>query len=805
MFFHYLKMAFRSLGKYRMQNIISIVSLAVALFCFSINMYLTRSLLEVDNWVDDQVVYLKTKTKDFSYYDVSYNLAKEFQSQRPEIEVVSWFRTVSMGWNKADGQSLVNYDYFVFTDTALLDVIGLNLVAGNWQSVCRTDAEHCVVLAESFASKQFGSAYSAIGQEMYFEGMGMVTVQAVLKDLPYANSITGFQYSAGWLLSKDEKFYNRPGFAWAKLKEGIDPDQFCNDVLSYSVPATTDSDEIKNIVATTRKSSGESDLGFIRTSLMLLLISLPGILILAVALFNYFHLLVNSILSGRREYALRRVHGARTVDMWKMVSAQIILITVLTGILSLIIARYVTPLIAVTNSTGNASGGSTEFFMATGVIVKHTLQYILMLIAAGLLIAWFAVIRIKRAEMSDMIKRNYGGRNFMLGVQLTVAQLTVTLLVAMFLKMQSNLTGLYSWLSIQDKKCIISDKVFGSMTDLAPEVEYLKSYPYITHVTTMFREYLSRDNILITEYATGGYDDKMNCNRVIISPEVLDMYEVGLKAGRMPQKSNEILVDDRFIERFGLNIGDTIRVQDLTRNYPDIGSVFIYNSESDWIPLVVTGHIDMLLEKTDFRNMMVEYDQPVIYCNWKVLNGFVVVRCLPGHEDETRAVITAYHNPDYDAERDGIDYSMTPSLYDLLDENNTVWNSIGFIAWIVAIIAFIITLLGVYSAISIDTTRRRKEMAVRKINGARTGRITMLFVNLYVKLFIISSAVSIPLSAFLIKTMIMNNKPYEKGAGYAILFYMCIVLIMVAFVSLTIGFKIYRISRENPADVIKSE
>ena len=804
MFLHYLKIAFRSLGKYRMQNLISIVSLAVALFCFSINVYLTRSFLEMDNWVDDQVVYLKTQTKDFNYYDVRYNRVKELQSQRPEIEAVSWFRTVSMGWNKADGQSLVNYDFFVFTDSAMLDVLGLDLVAGNWQSVCRTNAEHCVVLAESFARKQFGSADSAIGQEMYIQELGTVTVQAVLKDLPYANSITGFEYSAGWLLSKDEKFYRNLGLACAKLKEGIDPDEFCNDVLCYDEPETVDSNEIQNIVAT-RKSPGGSDLGFFRTSLILLLMSLPGILILIVALFNYFHLLVNSILSGRREYALRRVHGARTVDMWKMVSVQIILITILTGILSLIIARYVTPMITVTNATGNASGGVTEFFMATDVILKHTLQYILMLIAAGLAIAWFAVIRIKRAEMSDMIKRNYGGRNFMLGVQLTVAQLTVTLLVAMFLKMKSNLTEPYSWLSIQDKKCIISDKIFGSMTDLAPEVEYLKSYPYITHVTTMFREYLSRDNTLITEYTTGGYDDKMNCNRVIISPEVLDMFEVGLKAGRMPQKTYEILVDDHFIERFGLNIGDTIRVQDLTRNYPDLGSYFIYNSESDWIPLVITGHIDNLFEKTDFRNIMADYDQPAIYCNWKVLNGFVVVRCLPGHEDETRAVISGYHNPDYDVERDGIDYIMTPSLYNLLDENNSIWNSIGFIAWIVAIIAFIITLLGVYSAISIDTTRRRKEMAVRKINGARKRNITMLFANLYVKLFIISSVISIPISAFLIKVAILNNRPFEKGAGYAILFYLFILLIMVVFVSLTIGFKIGRISRENPADVIKSE
>ena len=140
-----------------------------------------------------------------------------------------------------------------------------------------------------------------------------------------------------------------------------------------------------------------------------------------------------------------------------------------------------------------------------------------------------------------------------------------------------------------------------------------------------------------------------------------------------------------------------------------------------------------------------------------------------------------------------------------MDQSNSVWNSIGFIAWIVAIIAFIITLLGVYSAISIDTSRRRKEMALRKINGAKTSQITMQFANLYIKLFIISSVISIPLSAFIIKQAILNGQPLEKGTGYAILFYLFILAVMVVFVSLTIGFKIFAIARENPADVIKSE
>ena len=810
MILHYLKMAFRSLGKYRMQNIISVVSLAVALFCFSINMYISRFMMQMDNWLDDRVVFM-TDVEGSSY--VSFDLAKEIAAQRPEIEAVVRFNPYARSWKKADDQSMTAHsDYFISTDPSLLDVLGLKLMAGNWQSIRDTKAEHCLALSESFAKKLYGSADAAVGQEILIEELGVVTVQAVVQDLPFANSIMDFEYAAGWLFSKDDQFLTgrRHGLAWVKLKEGIDPETFCN--TPYSVwlddERVMTSDSYWNLrdkdikigggIKFATRSPGKSDLGFWKFSLSLLLVSLPGILILIVALFNYFHLLVNSILSNRREYALRRVHGACTADMWQMVSTQIVLVTILTGILSLFIARYVTPMIRVTDSQGP---GVTQFFMDTNIIIKHTLEYIVLLVAAGLLIAWIAVTRVRRADMSGTLKRSYSGRNFMLGVQLTVAQLMITLLVALLLKMRSNLTDPYSWLSKEDKTCIITDRIYNdnrSMMD--PEISYLKSLPYITHAVCMYNEHLG-GSTLNTEFNTSGYSNETDCYRTIIDAETMDMLGVRIREGRMPVRSTEIMVDDQFTERFRLDIGDTLKVRDFMRNYPDADYDFT-GDETAWIPLVIVGHIDNLLDKSI---LMTGYysgiQHPSIYCNWKVLSGFVVIRCLPGYQKEAKEAIAKYHNPDY---KEG-DYNLAMSLYDYMDQNNSIWHSIGFIAWTVAIIAFIITLLGIYSAISIDTTRRRREMAVRKINGAKTSQITMQFANLYVKLFIVSTVVSIPLSAFVIKHIILNGQLYDKGAGYAILFYLFILAVMVLFVTMTIGFKIHRIARENPADVIKSE
>ena len=810
MILHYLKMAFRSLGKYRMQNIISVVSLAVALFCFSINMYISRFMIQIDNWLDDRVVFMTDVNGGSS---VSFDLAKEIAAQRPEIEALVRFNPFARSWKKADDQSMTsNSDYFISTDPSLLDVLGLKLMAGNWQSIRDTKAEHCLALSESFAKKLYGSADAAVGQEILIEELGVVTVQAVVQDLPFANSIMDFEYAAGWLFSKDDQFLTgrRHGLAWVKLKEGIDPETFCN--TPYSVwldderAMTSDSYwnfrdkdiKIGGGIKFATRSPGKSDLGFWKFSAALLIVSLPGILILIVALFNYFHLLVNSILSNRREYALRRVHGAHTADMWQMVSTQIVVVTILTGILSLFIARYVTPMIRIADSQGP---GVTQFFMDTNVILTHTLEYIVLLVAAGLLIAWIAVTRVRRADLSGTLKRGYSGRNFMLGVQLTVAQLMITLLVALLLKMRSNLTEPYSWLSKEDKTCIITDRIYNdnrSMMD--PEISYLKSLPYITHAVCMYNEHLG-GSTLNTEFNTSGYSNETDCYRTFIDAETMDMLGVRIREGRMPVRSTEIMVDDQFTERFRLDIGDTLKVRDFMRNYPDADYDFT-GDETAWIPLVIVGHIDNLLDKSILTTGYYSSIQhPSIYCNWKVLSGFVVVRCLPGYQKEAKEAIARYYNPDFN---EG-DSHMAMSLYDYMDQNNSIWHSIGFIAWTVAIIAFIITLLGIYSAISIDTTRRRREMAVRKISGAKTSQITMQFANLYAKLFIVSTVVSIPLSAFVIKHIILNGQLYDKGAGYAILFYLFILAVMVLFVTMTIGFKIHRIARENPADVIKSE
>ncbi len=57
-----------------------------------------------------------------------------------------------------------------------------------------------------------------------------------------------------------------------------------------------------------------------------------------------------------------------------------------------------------------------------------------------------------------------------------------------------------------------------------------------------------------------------------------------------------------------------------------------------------------------------------------------------------------------------------------------------------AIVSIIITLLGVYSSITLDTERRQKEVAIRKVNGAGMSHIIWLFARLYITLLMVTAA-----------------------------------------------------------------
>ena len=123
---------------------------------------------------------------------------------------------------------------------------------------------------------------------------------------------------------------------------------------------------------------------------------------------------------------------------------------------------------------------------------------------------------------------------------------------------------------------------------------------------------------------------------------------------------------------------------------------------------------------------------------------------------------------------------------------------IGFLA----IVTLTIVLLGIYAAITLDTENRQKEVAVRKINGASMKDIILLFARLYALLLIVTFVLAIPIVSVLGKEF---SQMYTIFIDMDFGFYACVFLCITLIVTLTVGFRIYRITQINPAQIIKKE
>ena len=63
---------------------------------------------------------------------------------------------------------------------------------------------------------------------------------------------------------------------------------------------------------------------------------------------------------------------------------------------------------------------------------------------------------------------------------------------------------------------------------------------------------------------------------------------------------------------------------------------------------------------------------------------------------------------------------------------------------IVSIVCVIISIFGIFSQVTLSCEQRRKEIAIRKVNGATIGSILQMFIKEYFVLLLVSGSYSIP-------------------------------------------------------------
>jgi putative ABC transport system permease protein len=139
------------------------------------------------------------------------------------------------------------------------------------------------------------------------------------------------------------------------------------------------------------------------------------------------------------------------------------------------------------------------------------------------------------------------------------------------------------------------------------------------------------------------------------------------------------------------------------------------------------------------------------------------------------------------------------------DEFNRMYQveqTISSLAKIFAVLAILITVLGVLSLASYTAEQRTKEIGIRKVLGAGDKQVVALFASIFVKIVVVSSLIAIPASWYFAEKWLQGFVYRVSISPFIFLFSLAGLLLVT---SLTVSYEVWRSVRANPVSALRTE
>ncbi|WP_299091366.1 ABC transporter permease [uncultured Bacteroides sp.] len=798
MILHYFKIAFRNLCKYKTQNIISIIGLAVGLLCFCICIYCSRFVESTDHCFANH-----NRIAELNLYD---SKADRYFSGSP-VPLAEELRTWSLGETEAissvtyprerpyyvelSQEKILPYELeTIEIDTFYNEIFTPEMVAGHWKMA--SQSLNSVILSQYMAIKIFGNAESAIGKHMTLmrrlntspestpkTGGIVYTIQAVMKDIPLNNSLDFMQNidmltvndSEGLLQSP--KRHNMTGASTyallaaqttcAALEKQFSKRNYTYTLYNESYTITA------NGMGTQLKKQGASYLALVT--------GIIGTLILLVGLINFFHFLIGSFFNRTKEYSIMKMAGCN----WKQLFSLLFIQSLIVISISFVLVLWGIELLG---DRMNFSLSGLVMSFSPELLLMHTLQYIVFLIILCAIICLFVSARIRRISVQTGIYGNnkrrgkQWGRNFMLGIQFFICWVFVSLTVALYLQSEKTANTLFHTLSQREKAEILSiplDYPFMKNEEKLTMIERFKQHAGVKEVLLSDISYMHgmSGNGLTTE--KGNENSWIDISIMAVPSNFFSFMNISIEQGSTPQTEKEIIVDRAW--------------QEIQKK--EVIGMNLYSWKADYTICGISAPFQADVYNRSSGYAFVPYDSSIYI-------GHCYIKSHPGQQKDVAQWIEKVCR---EMLPENITYQTKTFLDDIHEEQAIEYNLKDIILFF-AIVSIIITLLGVYSSITLDTERRQKEVAIRKVNGADVPQIILLFARLYIILLFCSAVIAFPL---VYAALMLWKQMYTVFFDCGFLFWLCIFLIVTFITAITILFRILRIARSNPAEVIKNE
>lgn len=145
---------------------------------------------------------------------------------------------------------------------------------------------------------------------------------------------------------------------------------------------------------------------------------------------------------------------------------------------------------------------------------------------------------------------------------------------------------------------------------------------------------------------------------------------------------------------------------------------------------------------------------------------------------------------------------MSSNLRDYMARSMFALEILQNIAWILAIVSLAICLISIFSTVMLDTQTRKKEVAIRKVNGALTKDITKLFGRTYLVISLIAMVFAVVAMLLFHIVLSQTFDMVEINPAFPI---SLSVVIVIGFIAVIIACQVRKIMKVDPSEILVKE
>ncbi len=777
MILHYLKVAVRSLMKYKMQTAISVVGLAVGFVCLSFSMIWIRYELTYDDFHRGaERLYVPYQTcgldlKGFSPRSV-FPVGKVIRETFPEVEDAASFSCWTTQAGRTEDERMeVEY---IRTDSAFIRMFDIRLLQGSWGFLHKPEEE--IALTQEAAQRFFGSIEDVLGKELYLLG----------KPRKITALLSGWSKHSNFFYEIIEGVPDRANDNWMasgfysclRLKEGVDRKVFAEKLKQTNLnPKGIVSvsglmlERLMDCHYTLFQDTNRIALQYVQ------LFSVVSMLIIGVALVNFFSMMVTRIRIRRREIGLRVVCGSTTGGLFRLFASELVLLMLGSGLLGLVFLEV-------------AKEKFQELSAVEGGLYLPALGYFFFLFLVSVLLSVVIIRYYSRKSIMETLHHTIGNvreRMFFqqgsIVIQLTICVGILWGLSVLFLQL-NHLSHTDIGFERDGRATFSSDPQEEGV------IAQIKQIPYVQEVKELVSLFPRRSMAATLVNAWDGKsenDEPFEMQYIPEGQEFMDFYGLRLIQGTPLSEQtdgHQVLINETAAKRLGWAdpVGKYFGYVDpegrFRRDFTVVGVIkdFHISAPTDPVqPTLLAGYGVGAIRLG--RNILLRFDETRTADLHRAVEA--IMQGLDGHHDfELKTVREAY------------------------DEYLTSERSLMKLLAFVSVVCIVISLFGVYSHVTLACERRRKEIAIRKVNGATAWLIMQSFLKQYAWMLLLSCLIAFPVGTLVMRRWLEQYVEQTTINGWL---YGLIMVILALFIGLCTGRSVWRAAHENPAEVIKRE